>query len=87
LAAGGERTGPAGLEAKDVSTMVCKITTFLLLLFATTMTGCSGSVETTDDSTRIQTDLPKVEVGDRKPDLDPATDDDIDVDTPMPGDN
>jgi hypothetical protein len=67
--------------------MTRKITTFLLLLLATTIAGCSGSVETTDDSTRVETDLPKVEVGDQKPDLDLRTDDDIDVDTPAPGDN
>jgi hypothetical protein len=51
------------------------------------MTGCSGNVETTDDSTRVEADLPKVEVGDRTPDLDPSTDDDVDIDTPAPGDN
>jgi hypothetical protein len=67
--------------------MTRKFITFLLLLLATTIAGCSGSVETTDDSTRVETDLPKVEVGDQKPDLDPRTDDDIDVDTPVPGDN
>jgi hypothetical protein len=67
--------------------MAYKIATFLLLLFATTMTGCSGNVETTDDSTRVEADLPKVEVGDRTPDLDPRTDDDVDIDTPAPGDN
>jgi len=43
-------------------------------------------VKTTDDSTEVKVDLPKVQVGDKKPDLDPRTDDDIDVDTPLPGD-
>jgi hypothetical protein len=58
-----------------------------LILMAVAFAGCSGNVETTDDSTRIETELPKVEIGDQKPDLDPRTDDDIDVDTPAPGDN
>jgi hypothetical protein len=59
----------------------------LFILIALAVAGCSGNVETTDDSTRIETEIPKVEVGDRTPDLDPRTDDDIDVDTPAPGDN
>jgi hypothetical protein len=64
-----------------------KTSSILLLFSAMAIAGCSGSVETTDDSTRVETELPKVEVGDRTPDLDPTTDDDIDVDTPAPGDN
>ncbi|HJQ80214.1 MAG TPA: hypothetical protein VJ828_09675 [Lacipirellulaceae bacterium] len=67
--------------------MTKKVASSLLLFSAIVISGCTGSVETTDDSTRVETDLPKVEVGDRKPDLDPRTDDDIDVDTPAPGDN
>ncbi|HEY3392768.1 MAG TPA: hypothetical protein VGK58_08675 [Lacipirellulaceae bacterium] len=67
--------------------MMKKVASALLLYSAIAINGCSGNVETTDDSTRVETDLPKVEVGDRKPDLDPSTDDDIDVDTPAPGDN
>jgi hypothetical protein len=49
--------------------------------------GCTGNVETTDDSIKIEADVPKVEVGDKAPDLDPSTDDDLDIDTPVPGDN
>ena len=67
--------------------MLKKIASVLLLLSALMTAGCTADVETTDDSTRVQTDLPKVEVGERTPDLDPRTDDDIDVDTPAPGDN
>jgi hypothetical protein len=48
--------------------------------------GCTGNVETTDDSTKIEAEVPKVEVGDETPDLDPRTDDDVDIDTPAPGD-
>ena len=48
--------------------------------------GCSSNVETTDDSTKIEAEVPKVEVGDEAPDLDPGTDDDVDIDTPAPGD-
>ncbi len=48
--------------------------------------GCSGSVETDEDSTNVGIEAPKVEVGDAPVDLDPSTDDDVDVDTPAPGD-
>jgi hypothetical protein len=48
--------------------------------------GCTGNVETTDDSVKIEAEVPKVEVGDETPDLDPRTDDDVDIDTPAPGD-
>jgi hypothetical protein len=48
--------------------------------------GCTGDVQTTDDSVKIEAEVPKVEVGDETPDLDPRTDDDVDIDTPVPGD-
>jgi hypothetical protein len=57
-----------------------------LALAATAAFGCSGKISTTEDSTRIEAEVPKVEVGDETPDFDPATDDDVDVDTPAPGD-
>jgi hypothetical protein len=49
--------------------------------------GCTGRVATTEDSTRIEGEVPKIEVGDAPVDMDPRTDADIDVDTPAPGDN
>lgn len=49
--------------------------------------GCDGSVDTTDDATHIEADIPKVEVGDEAVDLNPATDGDVDIDTPLPGDS
>jgi hypothetical protein len=49
--------------------------------------GCSAKVETTDDSVKLEAELPKVEVGEKTPDLDPSTDDDVDIDTPAPGDS
>jgi hypothetical protein len=64
-----------------------RVAYILFILTAVAFGGCSSNVETTDDSTRIETKVPKVEVGDRTPDLDPSTDDDIDIDTPAPGDN
>jgi hypothetical protein len=76
----------AGLGGKGRMTMY-RIAYILFILIAVAVAGCSGNVETMEDSTRIETEVPKVEVGDRKPDLDPRTDDDIDVDTPAPGDN
>ena len=48
--------------------------------------GCRTKVETTDDSTKIEAEGPKIEVGDEPVDLDPSTDDDVDIDTPAPGD-
>ena len=50
------------------------------------LVGCSGKVETTEDSTKVETEGPKIEVGDQPVDLDPSTDGDVDVDTPAPGD-
>ena len=48
--------------------------------------GCSSSVETTEDSTKLEVEVPKIEVGEAPLDLDPSTDDDVDIDTPAPGD-
>lgn len=48
--------------------------------------GCTAEVEPTEDSVRIGAEIPKVEIGDEKPDLDISTDDDVDIDTPAPGD-
>jgi hypothetical protein len=48
--------------------------------------GCRAEVETTDDSVRVGAELPRVERGEQPLDLDPQTDDDLDVDTPAPGD-
>jgi hypothetical protein len=48
--------------------------------------GCRADVETTEDSTKLEVEGPKVETGDAPIDLDPRTDEDIDVDTPAPGD-
>ncbi len=48
--------------------------------------GCSAKVETTDDSTKVEAEGPKLEIGEEPVDLDPSTDDDVDIDTPAPGD-
>ena len=48
--------------------------------------GCNAKVDTTDDAVSVEAEGPKVEVGERPVDLDPRTDDDVDVDTPAPGD-
>jgi hypothetical protein len=60
---------------------------FLALSLSVSLLGCSTKVETTDDSTRVEAEGPKIEVGDQPVDLDPSTDADVDVDTPAPGDN
>lgn len=49
--------------------------------------GCTGDVKTTDDSIKLETEIPKVEVGPETPDLNPKTDDDVDIDTPLKGDS
>ena len=48
--------------------------------------GCTADVNTTEDSVQMEAEVPKVEVGDETPDLDPTTDDDVDIDTPAQGD-
>ncbi len=54
-----------------------------LCLFAT---GCEGDIESTEDSTKIELEVPKVDLGNEPIDLDPTTDDDVDIDTPLEGD-
>ena len=48
--------------------------------------GCTAGVDTTDDSVKMEAEVPKVELGDETPYLDPTTDDDVDIDTPAAGD-
>ena len=61
-------------------------TTTLSLILAALTIGCSADVTPTDDSIKLEAEVPKVEIGDKTPDLDPRTDDDVDIDTPLPGD-
>jgi hypothetical protein len=61
-------------------------TGLFVLSLAVGAIGCTGDVETTDDSVHLEADVPKVETGDKNVDLDPRTDDDVDIDTPLPGD-
>ena len=56
-------------------------------LLSTSLVGCDGSAGTTDASTRIDIEVPKVELGDEPVDLNPSTDGDIDIDTPLKGDS
>jgi hypothetical protein len=65
-------------------TMKCYLILVLLMPFSSP--GCSGRVATTEDSVKVEGEVPKVEVGDAPVDLDPRTDDDVDIDTPAPGD-
>jgi hypothetical protein len=55
-------------------------------LLAALSAGCTAEVSETPDSTKIEVETPEVDVGEAPVDLDPSTDDDIDVDTPAPGD-
>jgi hypothetical protein len=43
--------------------------------------GCRAEVKSTEDSVKVGAELPKVEVKET-PDLDPATDHDVDIKTP-----
>jgi len=62
------------------------LASMILALGMLCMAGCEARVDTTDDSSRIELEGPKVERGDEDIDLDPTTDDDIDIDTPIEGD-
>lgn len=62
------------------------LTRLCLLLVPLAALGCRADVSTTEDSTKLEVEGPKVETGDAPVDLNPATDDDIDIDTPAPGD-
>jgi hypothetical protein len=66
--------------------MKLSLAIFLTLIVGAACVGCTAQVETTDDSTKIEAEVPKVEIGDKPVDLDPTTDDDVDIDTPAPGD-
>ena len=57
-----------------------------LMLFAVLFVGCRGDVKETPDSVKVEVEVPKVEIGNKAPDANPRTDDDVDVDTPIPGD-
>jgi hypothetical protein len=57
-----------------------------LLMLSLFAIGCAAEVKTTEDSTKFEVEVPKVEVKDKKPDLNIKTDDDVDIDTPRPGD-
>jgi hypothetical protein len=61
-------------------------TSFVAIAILCSTVGCSAKVETTDDSTKIEAEGPKLEVGDKPLDMDPSTDEDVDIDTPAPGD-
>jgi hypothetical protein len=58
---------------------------YLSLVLAAVAAGCTADVQTTDDSVKLEAEVPKIEVK-GTPDLDPKTDSDVDVDTPKPGD-
>jgi hypothetical protein len=67
--------------------MITRFWTACLMGLALTAVGCRADVETTEDSIKTEVETPRVEVGDAPVDLDPTTDDDVDVDTPAPGDS
>jgi hypothetical protein len=53
----------------------------IIMVMNYAMIGCRAEVKTTEDSVKVGAELPKVEVK-KTPDLDPATDDDVDIKTP-----
>ena len=66
--------------------MKFRVTGMLAMAIALAGMGCAGDVDTTDDSVRMEAEVPRVETGPADTDLDPTTDDDVDIDTPLPGD-
>jgi hypothetical protein len=54
---------------------------FLLAVVTFVASGCTGDVQDTPNSKKIEVEVPKVEIK-KTPDLDPRTDDDVDVKTP-----
>jgi hypothetical protein len=56
----------------------------LLSALALALAGCT--VDRPAGTPQSDPEVPQVEIGDRAPDLDPTTDDDVDVDTSAPGD-
>jgi hypothetical protein len=57
------------------------LTTLVIVLSTTSLPGCRGDVKKTEDSVKVEAELPKVEVK-KTPDLDPKTDDDVDIKIP-----
>ncbi|QDS92835.1 hypothetical protein FF011L_15840 [Roseimaritima multifibrata] len=58
-----------------------------LCIAIATIVGCDGSADLTEDSTRLEVEVPKVEIGEEPVDMDLGTDDDVDIDTPVSGDS
>ncbi len=71
----------------QVNTQINLYALLLLTVVAFIIVGCDGDVGTTDDSTRIEVQIPKVDVGNDPIDMDPSTDGDIDMDTSFQGDS
>jgi hypothetical protein len=63
---------------------LCQVVVFSLLMVLSTQ-GCRAKVEPTADSIKVEAEVPTVEVK-KTPDLDPRTDDDVDIKTPAADD-
>ena len=53
----------------------------VIVLATASLPGCRGDIKKTEDSVKVEAELPKVEVK-KTPDLDIKTDDDVDIKTP-----
>ena len=53
----------------------------LIAVLLATSPGCNAKVESGTDSVKVEAELPKIEVN-KMPDLNPKTDDDVDIKTP-----
>jgi hypothetical protein len=80
----GDRTGITTFSELEKAMTSKLLAVFAALCLAAV--GCRADVETTPGSTKVEIEGPRVTTGDRPVDLNPATDDDLDVDTPAPGD-
>ncbi len=66
--------------------MKFRTTGFLLMAMALGTLGCAQDADTTTPPATGEPSAPRIELGEEDVDLDPSTDDDVDIDTPAPGD-
>lgn len=55
-----------------------------MMVVSLSLVGCRAEVKPSNDSTKVEIEVPKVEVK-KTPDLDPRTDHDVDIKTPTSG--
>jgi len=56
----------------------------IMTLVSLSLVACRAEVKPSNNSTKVEVEVPKVEIK-KTPDLDPRTDDDVDIKTPASG--